>query len=632
MNDNLRKILKYPTDSPLKFWLKYWDSYINELCDLNRYETKLDSSHFILNDVVTEIKYNNFKNADNRKLFKDILGKNRKSDVVFSNLYDNQCSLAFKQWDESPLYVKSMCENILTSMNDYEYLNALSQKLVQVINAHDELTEDIKQEIRNYTQLFVTELVCLGVDVRDISELIREDNVCVAEGGCVILAADTFFELSIHDFSNKESYYKAVSKRLEKRNAIDYINNIMKHFNAQPREGHVILRLLGIKGSIDYHIQGIHLYSIDNATYLKESHLSKIEEADNTSIFVNIAIPISHRFFHSSINIAVGIATRVIDFLSLNIEADRNISISNQYAAIAVDGKECGSSESVKDDLTRAAFYRDIESYNIARISDQLPNYLREFTSSTTIEDDTFRKISNATHWYKKAVESNNMEDKLLYSWIAIESVLKIKEIIKTNIIPNEKDRNILNLSKVLCSLIISRNSFYSLAKNNYIYLVKCTQNQDNFFDFSTGLIETARLNLHAGDKIDLADFFNNLDQIIKEMNDEIYKSDLIRLNEFYKDNNGFKSFKNQVCNDITLIYRLRNLIAHNAVYSPYQTKLYAYKAQFICGSLIQAIRHYCNKYELNVDDALLRIYTDCTLFEANIKNHIKSIKESCHD
>ena len=75
MNDNLRKILKYPTDSPLKFWLKYWDSYIKELCDLNRYDIKLDSSHFILSDVVTEIKYNNFKNADNRKLFKDLLGK-----------------------------------------------------------------------------------------------------------------------------------------------------------------------------------------------------------------------------------------------------------------------------------------------------------------------------------------------------------------------------------------------------------------------------------------------------------------------------------------------------------------------------------------------------------------------------
>lgn len=627
MNDNLRKILKYPTDSPLKFWLKYWDSYIKELCDLNRYDIKLDSSHFILSDVVTEIKYNNFKNADNRKLFKDLLGKNIKTDEVFAHLYGSQCSLALIQWDKSPLYVKTMCENILNSMHDFEYLNALSQQLVQVISANDELTEEVKQAICNYTQLFVTELICLGIDVNDISSLIDEDNVCIAEGGRVITAADSVYELSINNYNDKEAYYEAISERLEKREAIDYVNNIMRHFNAQPREGHVILRLLGIKGNVDHHIQGIHLYSIDKATYLKETHLCKIEDADSTSTFVNIAVPVNHRFFHTSVNSARVIANRVVDFLSLNIETSTKISISNQYAAIAIDGKECGFSESVTDDLEKAAFYRDIESYNITRISDQLPDFLNDLSASEAIEEDCFRTISNAIHWHKKAVESSNMEDKLLYSWIAIESILKVEESIRANIIPNEKERNILNLSKLLCSLIISKNAFYSLAKSNYIHLVESTQNHDNYFDLSSGTIESARLNLNAGERIELAALFKNLPNIIAEMNDEVYKSDLIRLEEFYKDKKGLVDFKKQVCNDMTLIYRLRNLIAHNAVYSPYQTKLYAYKAQFICGSLIHAIRYYCNRYKLGLDDALLRIYTECTLFVDKIEIHIKSMK-----
>lgn len=632
MNDNLRKIFKYPTDTPLKFWLKYWDSYIKELCDLKRYETKLDSPHFILNDIVAEIKYNNFKNIENRKLFKDILGKILKSDNVFASLYKSQCVLAFDKWEQSPLYVKSICENIINSMNEYDYLNTLSEKVIHVINSKENLSEEIKQEICIYTQLFITELVCLGIDVNDIDELISEDNVCVAEGGTIIWAADSFYELALHDFSTKELYYEAVSKRIEERSANDYINNIMRHLNTQSREGHVILRLLGIKGSIDFHIQGIHLYSIDKATYLKERHLSKIEDVDESLNFVNIAIPINHRFFHSSVNKAKDIANRIIDFLSLNIESERNISISDQFAVVEIDGRECGFSESVKDDISHVAFYRNVESYNITRMSDNLPNYLMEFDSSTSIDDDTFRKIANATHWHKKAVESNNVEDKLLYNWIAIESILKINDAIKANIIPNEKERNTLNFSRILCSLIISRNLFYSLAKNNYIYLIYNTRENDNFFDFSNDLIKKARLNLRVGDKIDFADFFSNLGNIIEEINDEVYKSDLIHLDEFYKDCNGFKSSKNQVCNDITLIYRLRNLIAHNAVYSPYQTKLYAYKAQFICGSLIQAIRHYCNKYRLSIDDALLRIYTDCSLFEANIDNHIESMKALCHD
>lgn len=214
-----------------------------------------------------------------------------------------------------------------------------------------------------------------------------------------------------------------------------------------------------------------------------------------------------------------------------------------------------------------------------------------------------------------------------MYSWIAIESILKVEESIRANIIPNEKERNILNLSRLLCSLIIYRNAFYSLAKSNYIHLVESTQNHDNYFGLSSGTIESARLNLKAGERNELAALFKNLPNIIAEMNDEVYKSDLIRLEEFYKDKKGLVDFKKQVCNDMTLIYRLRNLIAHNAVYSPYQTKLYAYKAQFICGSLIHAIRYFCNRYKLGLDDAVLRIYTECTLFEDKIETHIKSMK-----
>lgn len=73
MNDNLRKLLGYPTDTPLKFWLKYWKDYVKELCELDCFDTQLNSPHFLLNDIISEIDYNGFKNSDNRRLFKKIL-------------------------------------------------------------------------------------------------------------------------------------------------------------------------------------------------------------------------------------------------------------------------------------------------------------------------------------------------------------------------------------------------------------------------------------------------------------------------------------------------------------------------------------------------------------------------------
>ena len=62
MKDVIRKILDYPTDTPLKFWLKYWDYRIKELCDLDDYGTQLNSPHFLLLEVISEIEHNDFKN------------------------------------------------------------------------------------------------------------------------------------------------------------------------------------------------------------------------------------------------------------------------------------------------------------------------------------------------------------------------------------------------------------------------------------------------------------------------------------------------------------------------------------------------------------------------------------------
>lgn len=39
MKDSIRKVLGYPIDTPLKFWLKYWEYHLKELCDLDCFDT-----------------------------------------------------------------------------------------------------------------------------------------------------------------------------------------------------------------------------------------------------------------------------------------------------------------------------------------------------------------------------------------------------------------------------------------------------------------------------------------------------------------------------------------------------------------------------------------------------------------
>ena len=624
MNDRIKKILDYPTNTPLKFWLKYWDHRIKELCDLDDYGIQLNSPHFLLSEIISEIEHNDFANRDNRSLFKELLGRILKQDCAFSELYRVEAGVALKNWDNSPLVVKTIFEKILLSMNEHHYLNRIADKLQSILEIKQELNENCKDEICLYTDLFIQEIVCLGVNIEDVSALIKEDNVLISDLSNVVLCGDSFYELQRKDFVSDEEYHKAVSVRYKFRSAKEYISNILTHFHKEAKNGHVILRLLGVKGSISYHFHDVHLYSIDRATYLPEDSLNEIEKPDSSK-YVNIAVAVKHRFLNTSINYAKQRVESLLDYLSFNIRSKDKLSISKQFAAIVVDGQVCGSHHSVEDDVNHMRQHRDLMAFDLTPYGDNINDWLKEFTENSDISNNTFKEISKSTHWYRKAKCATKFEDKLLYSWIALESILKVSNSILVNI--NPKDSSIINVAKVICSSVMARNKFYSYANNMYTHLVMTTQQFNNYYGFTSKTIESAKLNIQPGDKIELTKFFVELPRLIAEINDEIFKRDLIALQSFYEDKKCIIDFKSLVSDDVTLIYRLRNMIVHNAVCPEFIIKLYAYKAQYISGSLIQAVRYHYNKHGMDIGNTLLKIYSEYQILESNISSEIKRLK-----
>ena len=624
MNDRIKEILDYPTNTPLKFWLKYWDHRIKELCDLDDYGIQLNSPHFLLSEIISEIEHNDFANKDNRSLFKELLGRILKLDCAFSELYKVETGVALKNWDNSPLVVKTILEKILLSMNEHHYLNQIVDKLQCVLEIDQKLNENIKNEICLYTDLFIQELVCLGVNIEDVSELIKEDNVLISDLCNVVLCGDSFYELRRKDFVSEEEYHKAVSVRYKSRSAKEYISNILTNFHKEAKNGHVILRLLGVKGSISYHFQDVHLYSIDMATYLPKECLNEIEKPDSYQ-YVNVAVKVKHKFLNTSINYARQRVESLLDYLSFNIRSKDKLSISKQFAAIVVDGQVCGSHHSVEDDVNHMRQHRDLMAFDLTSYGDNINDCLKEFTENSDISNNTFKEISKSTHWYIKAKCATKFEDKLLYSWIALESILKVSNSIRVNI--NPKDSSIINVAKVICSSVMARNNFFSYANNMYTHLVMTTQQFNNYYGFTSKTIESAKLNIQPGDKIELTKFFVELPRLIAEINDEIFKRDLIALQSFYEDKKCIIDFKSLVSDDVTLIYRLRNMIVHNAVCPEFIIKLYAYKAQFISGSLIQAVRYHYNKHGMDIGNTLLKIYSEYQILESNISSEIKRLK-----
>jgi hypothetical protein len=89
----------------------------------------------------------------------------------------------------------------------------------------------------------------------------------------------------------------------------------------------------------------------------------------------------------------------------------------------------------------------------------------------------------------------------------------------------------------------------------------------------------------------------------------------------------GIKKKEKEIYNDILLIYRLRNLIAHNAVYPRYLIDIYANKAQSISGSIIRFLIERYRTSNCGLDEILIDVSSIYDEFILNIDNEILKLK-----
>ena len=599
MNPHLRKALGLPDSTPLKFWLRYWDESVSEFTKLDKFDLHLDNPHFLIEDILSEIEYNSFQNSDNRQYFKSTLGKCLKNDTAFAAICRTQCALALKDWDSSPVYIRTLCQEMLQCINE-KYVDTIIDKLIEIVDGSETLTTSVKKLICKYSDLLISELLAQGISAKDISSFIKEDEAAIDAAGNVIVAGDSFHGFRRDSFSTEEEYHETIESYLKNRNANEYLGNLRKQYLKDSEEGYVLLRLKGVKGKTNFTFQGVHFYSIDNITYIEDSRvLSDIEKPQEDFEFINIAVPVEHKYFNSSLDFALSKATEVLDFLSLDLDATKKISIDRKDISLVIDGHVCGSTHDRTADPSFGELMNRIESIDLSNIQEDISGITLK--SHCIIAENDLRKISNAVHWYNKAKTAERDEDTLLYSWIAIESLLKTDSDIQEAIIPEHKKRNTLSIIQEICSGIMLHNKFYTYAFNYYSYIIRSTTYHDNYFDSPSNIIAKANLYRKQRGTMIISQFFNYLQEIQNNVNSEILKYELEELEEFYSSVNKQKGYISEIKNDLLLIYRLRNLISHNATYSRTQTKLYGYKARVLCGNLIQAVRHHCQKYSISL-------------------------------
>ena len=118
----------------------------------------------------------------------------------------------------------------------------------------------------------------------------------------------------------------------------------------------------------------------------------------------------------------------------------------------------------------------------------------------------------------------------------------------------------------------------------------------------------------------------NAVPDMLACINDDIVKDELALMGEFYKSDKGLKDKEHQIKEDLLMIYRLRNMIVHNAALSCVNMAFYAREAKFYAQQVIRDVIDKASG-EKNIEEIVLGAKLDYQVFMANFDEELSKLK-----
>lgn len=628
MKQQLRNILGIPFKTPLEYWIKYWEYYIRQLEDKKEMSIGLTGPRLILEELVAEVQYNN-DNRRNREFFRSQIIFWKNEDKAFEQMFSQELHELLQNYSDN-IKIQALCSTIIEKMNQGCYFDSLLDCLQNVVSSAKDLNYTTKCKINRYTELVISEFVAHNFSLSDISSLPKHLPTIVCEtGGHIVVAPDECLGLKITDYQSEDEYHTALEKAIRERNLSERIEDLRHFFHKDRGDYLVLIAVNGIKGQVYFTIDGITFYSPSLKKYINDNTFNELETDEYANIRVLAAISVKDSSPQIAIDIARNRLQKVLGVLTTYLDPYLPFTYNEKEIAVLKDGSPVVfSMMSIHHNFEDPDWKRKHDydlSMAVSRITDSLEQIHKRCRHDSSI-DNTSQILSAATYWYKRGRETEKGEDKLLFSWIAIEGVLSVEQNISDTITDIQKSCKI-NLIQFIAESVIMKSRFYNNWRMMYYNLRQSIECDDNFYDISEEAISRTGLMVKAGEKIPRSSFINGLSYIEKTINDEIKKNEIHKLSAFYKNKNGFNRCREQLKNDILMIYNLRNLLVHNAYCPQNIIDIYARKASFIAKSIICKLQAGYAETSMGINELLMEVSTQYKTFLTNLDSEINNLK-----
>lgn len=576
MNENLKRILRLDIKHPIDYWYKYWNYAVEELGKPDSLKMLLRTPRIIISDLLEEVSNEKIWIKENIELFRKELNDWNKDDKAFNNVFGADVSLLSQNLDnqsKKPL-LKQLCKSILQEMDKGKYFDALVGQIRGIVIEDAQITYELKTEINNVTISMITELLSKGYGIEDLKGMSDGvPNVIFAEGHIVIAAPSECCELRENDFEDKNKYEEALTKKIQSRAPEEVVEGLKSYYYREPFEKIVLFRIEGLRGDVDIKVGEINFYCPCSKKYLKstECPFNKIEDCSRK--YVNAAVPVRALSPNRVVEIAKDKLVHAIQLITLLEMPSHPINISGRYiTTINREGDICGKVEIEldKDENERAKMKensRYLESEDMSKLS-----RMDEIKKKTSLLqygiNSNSRRLYSSLHWLDKCEHTDSYEEKLLFAWIALENLMDLKSETLTCLVgtPCASTRDIV---KTITSMLIVENEHYSRKKLLFENLYYSYHYYHNYYEIPQQVADDCELSKDKGEMCDLKKFSKHLAELEDNVNDEIMRSDIHELNEYYNNvSEGIKERCRYYENLITILYRLRNMEVHHASHS----------------------------------------------------------------
>lgn len=605
-------------NNKIKYWVDLWEDLIENF-DNDSYGLNLVNPNLLLMDIIDEIRFNRLKNSGNKFFFLTKMGKMLKSDPIIKKFFKSDFTLIIKKLNSNrpPEYLLQLCEDISELFKEGLYFNQSCDFLKDLL-INSTWNQEDEENISLISQNLIVEFILIGYSLNSIknlpSNLFDKYSTIGAEYDKLLV---TKFPLNLksEDFQtgedfNKSDYNEAVKHEIASLSISDRIERLKFYYDDQPSEGYAILKVEGLKGNVDLKIGNVNFYKpkIVDENETDDFNVNKLKYFGNekSSSFINAAVKIKYRDLEYAKLLAVESIDKLLDILRVQIHSEVPFKIdSDKLIIVDENGKEVGRSHSSGN----MPHIKEINSYNLERFkvsfsddNDYFSNIEQMLSDNKTKKSFLADKLIYSLHWYRKAFESNNLEDKLLNYWIVMENLVTLDSQIGNLVLPSNKNENKFSLVEELVPPIELIDFIGRISKDLYVYLHNSTNHSQTNSEETRHLLELPQENIEAcflqphidEIKVDMKEFIKNIPPLINLVPNKIIKDKIVFADKFYSDNefayHEIIERLEQTKHDLLLIYRYRNLIVHNARFDNTILPYYIEKAERFAGNILRTI------------------------------------------